>query len=171
MAFEDDPVEMIGDENSKIRAEPVRAVNRAAPPAPIEPAPVAEKKPGSHPKVAIRGPRIAFEQSEQELIEARAELVAAQADLRIKEKAEGASLVEWIKLNPAPSQDAVFRSMIAAETAAKLARVAAGLPLVTAAIPTHNRSPIDTVAANRGRHAGGHAHKVGVPLRSSVVRR
>jgi hypothetical protein len=181
MAHDDSEVEYIGRDRT-VKAEPARArpvAPRAmAAPAPA-PAPVIAAEPvkhvtvsepshpGSHPKHAVLRPRRNWEAAQAETIDARAELVAATNALRIAEKAEGSALADWLKLNPAPSADAVYRAHVAGQQAERAARVAAGLPPDTRTAPVINKSPIDQFAMARGKAAA----RSGVPLRSNVTRR
>jgi hypothetical protein len=119
----------------------------------------------SHPKHAKVGPRLAFEKAMAETADARLELQAATAHHRRCELIEGDAMANWISVNKPPSQAEVHRAMLAKEQAAKLERVAKGLPPTAPTKPTHGSAAVDVAAAQRGR-AGTR-----LPLRSNTTRR
>jgi hypothetical protein len=125
-------------------------------------------KPKSHPKHAKAGPRIAWQRAQAATEDARIELNAATSQARQMELIESDALSHWLSLQRQPTQDEVFRAKIAAEQAARLERVSAGLSPEPPKKPTHNRSPIDTLAAQRPRQT---AQMPSSPLRSPVARR
>jgi hypothetical protein len=117
----------------------------------------------SHPKHAKLGPKLAYEKAQADLADAQVELQAATNNARRCELMEGEAMAALIAVMPPPSAEQVHREMIAKEQAAKMERVAAGLPANPPKAPTHGRSELDRLAAHRGKNAGS--------LRSTVVRR
>jgi hypothetical protein len=123
----------------------------------------------SHAKHAILGPALRLDKAEANLTASQLELHAAKDHLRSCELIEADALSALIKVMPAPSQDEVFRELLAKEQAAKLARVSQGLPAVTPKVPTHGNSAVDIAAANRPRTSA--QQPTGSPLRSPIARR
>jgi|ERR1700736_533463 hypothetical protein len=117
----------------------------------------------SHPKHAKLGPKMAYEKASADLTDKQVALQAATNHYRRCVLMEGDAMASWISVNPPPSAEEVHRDLVAKEQAAKMERVAAGLPANPPKAPTHGRSELDRIAANRGKNAGS--------LRSTVVRR
>jgi hypothetical protein len=109
--------------------------------------------------------RVAHEQAMAETADARIELQAATSHAHRCKLIEGDALSAWLGVNPSPSQDAVFRDLVARQNAARLERVEKGLPPEEVTVPKVGKSPIDQFAYHRGR-AGTRTS-----LRSAVVRR
>ena len=138
-----------------------------------DPKPVAARatKPGTHSRVAIVGPRKAFEAAALETQAARVELLQAGNAHRDAERAEGSAVSEWCTLNR-PEPDQVVREYLKREGEMRAANVAAGRPAGhRGPVAAHDESPITLAALARGRHAGGTAQKAGVPLRGNIARR
>jgi hypothetical protein len=117
----------------------------------------------SHPKHAILGPALRLDKADADLTSAQLELRAATSHLRSCEAIEAEALLALTKIMPGPTYDEVNRQRLAAEQAAKVARVEQGLAPVAAPVRSHGRSPIDQQAAHRPRHST-------VPLFSPVSR-
>ena len=182
MAY-DDPEEFTGTTQT-VKADP-----HAGPVAPLKvSAPVvghADKKPGSHSKVAIVGPRKAWEAAKLETQAARIELQEATTGHRAAEVAEGSAVAAWCghpKNRPDPDQ--VTRDYINREGELRAANVKAGLPAnhrpsnfvdvdgkIKPRINAADNSPLTRAAIARGPHAGGSKTKAGRPLRSDIPRR
>jgi hypothetical protein len=156
MAYENDPPEFTGRDR-KVAADPKRAapvasksITAIAPP--VEPAPAAVEKPGSHKKFAVVGPAKDYAAAMASTIFAREELQAATIALRIAEKAEGACLADFYLLNKPISSDQLIRNHLAASLAERAKRVEAGLdPEARAAAAPVVRSKLDQAARDRGR--------------------
>jgi hypothetical protein len=114
-------------------------------------APATNKKPASHPKHAIAGPRVAYEKAMAVLQDCRIELENAKNDFRRLEIAEGAALAEMIKTLRPPSALDVHRANIEREQAQKYANVEAGLNADGSAkvATVGDNSPISAVFAAR----------------------
>jgi hypothetical protein len=198
MAYENDPIEYVGA-TRKIPAVPkvtkvhatvvahdatafVDPIDEPEPVMPVvtkdpnltaegEPPTPAKKASGSHPKVAIKAPRLAYEAAVLEVQAARIELEQVTAAFRKAEHDEGARIVEWGTLNRR-EPDAVLREYLAREGALRLENCLAGRPAnQRGPVTPTDQSPITLAALNRGRHAGGNRLQAGTPLRSNVVRR
>jgi hypothetical protein len=170
----DDPIEFVGRDRT-IKADTVPV--RKSAPKPVAAALVEElaaptpevKKPGSHPKFAIKAPRLAYEAAQQEVMDAQSELRDATNALNAAEKALDEALTHFQSLQVPPSPEDLRRDYVNSEVAKRAANVAAGLAPNPALKPQHNRSPIDTQAAQRMRTS---PHMPGAsPLRSNVPRR
>jgi hypothetical protein len=161
-----DPPEYIGRDTKQGKATPPVSSRRAAPVAHQPTVPLVEPV-KSHPKIAHRAPLLAYEAAQIETVEARSELFAATNALRQSERAEGAALAEWCRLNPPPSADSVYRAHVAQSQERRAAAVARGDDPDAPQVPVveNNSSPLDTFARLRGKQ-GKHS-----PLRSNVVRR
>ncbi|WMT75073.1 hypothetical protein [Bradyrhizobium sp. Ash2021] len=158
---EDQPTEYVGRDQT-MKADPKGAPKRVAvytPPAKGE----------AHPKIARLGPALRLDNAEADLTAAQLELNAAVNHLRSCELIEAAALTALIAVMPRPSQDEVYRAHIAKEQAAKMARVAQGLPAVEPPKPSHGRSAVDIAAAQRPRTS--QAMPTGTTLRSPISRR
>jgi hypothetical protein len=167
----DDPIEFIGSDRT-VKADAIKIKASTPLAAPALAAELAQtekpKAAGSHPKHAIVGPAKAYAAATAETEAARIDYQAATFAFKDAEKAEGVAVAEWIKLNPPPTADEVYRSMIANEQAEKLRRVQAGLPAVPPRTPTHGNSVIDRQAAQRPRQT---PQMPSAPLRSPIARR
>src|SRR5665213_817710 len=136
MAYEDDDSrEFIGTTNA-IKAAP-RAVKArvAEKPVPVfRPEPVKAGTPehasgsASHAKHAIARPAKEYAAAQQETEAARIDYRAASFAFKEAEKAEGAAVADWIKLNPPPSADEVYRAHVQRSQDERAANVAAGKP-------------------------------------------
>ena len=195
MAYEDDPPEFTGT-TQETKADPVRKSSKAA--APVKAVPVklpalveelaqpsasaADAHPvpsvavynppaegEAHPKIARLAPAQRLDTAEADLNRANAELQAATHHLRNCELIEAEAEAALVKEMPGPTQDQVYRDLLAKETAAKLERIAQGLPAIEPPKPSHGRSAVDIAAANRPRTNA--QQPTGAPLRSNVVRR
>jgi hypothetical protein len=117
----------------------------------------------SHPKHAKLRPEMEWKKAQADVADKQVELQAAKNHYRRCELMEGDAMANWISVNPPPSAEAVYRDKIAKEQAARIERIAAGLPAEPPKAPSHGRSELDRIAASRGKNAGS--------LRSTVVRR
>jgi hypothetical protein len=173
MAHEhDDPPEFTGSTQT-IKADATKGKRAAPAPAVVPPvAPVAIYAPpatgASHAKVARKAVAERLDLAEAALSAAQLEVSASYNELRAAERDEGAAHLAFIATMPAPSALEVSRGRLAAEQAAKQLRADQGLEPVPKPTPTHNRSPVDTAAANRPRPS---PQQPTAPLRSNVVRR
>jgi hypothetical protein len=173
VSFNTDPEEFVGGDQS-IPAAPKSKTLVSPRSPPVAPAPrVAVYNPpaagASHPKHAVLGPALRLDEAEANLSAAQLEFRNATLALRSCELIEAEALTEFVKVMPGPTFDEVNRQRLAAEQAAKMARVQAGLSPTPPKVPTHGNSPIDIAAANRPRTS--QAMPAGGPLRSNVVRR
>ena len=110
----------------------------------------------SHPKIAHERPKQELLKAQADLIDARGELQASEADLKRKQVIEASALMAWIAAFPSPSAEDVYRAHVARGQAEKIARVAKGLPAVAPKVSNAGGSPIDQQLANRARdkHTG-----------------
>lgn len=182
MAYEDDPPEFIGatqetkaDPKGKRAPAKVRALapdvvgQEMASPVPSVAIynPPAEGE--AHPKIARLAPAQRLDAADAGLNLANAELQTATYHLRNCELIEAEAEAALVKEMPGPTQDQVYRDLLAKETAAKMERVSQGLTAVEPPKPSHGRSAVDIAAANRPRTNA--QQPTGAPLRSNVVRR
>lgn len=87
------------------------------------------------------------------LAEARADLNRAEAAFKIADTARSVAVQRWIDALPRVTQESVHREMVAADRAAKLARVAKGEPAVPVKVEPVRPSELDRVLASRGKVA------------------
>jgi hypothetical protein len=162
-----DLVEYIGADKTQ-RADPPKrkAVAPVVQPLAEELATPAPSKPGSHPKHAIKAPRLAYEAAQEETVAALAELRSATKALNLAETAEADALNHWLSQQPKADTDALLRDYANSAVEQRAANVAAGLPPEGIKTPTHNKSPVDVAAANRARPSPQVAT---VPLRKGPI--
>ncbi len=114
--------------------------------------PIIKAAPKSHPKHAIKAPRLAYEKSELELTEARAELYAAQADVRRLRPISADALSKFMATFRQLSAMDLHRQVIAGQQAERLRRIEAGLtPEPVKPEPVH-QWPISKALAGNGQH-------------------
>ena len=98
----------------------------------------------SHPKIAHKGPRLAYEKSELELTAARVQMYAAQSDVRRWRPVSADALTKFMGTFKQKSTMDLHREVIAGQQAERMRRVAAGLtpeyvaPVVTNPWPCQN---------------------------------
>jgi hypothetical protein len=166
MAHENDPEEFVGADKS-VRAEPVKTTRKPAAPLTARVKPNGEPM-ASHPKHAVAGPAKAYEAAKAETEAARIDYRVATDAFKSAEKAEGAAVADWIKLNPSPSQDEVLRENAKRSLEQRAANVANGLPPQGIKTLSHGNSVVDRQAAQRPRQT---PQMASAPLRSPVSRR
>jgi hypothetical protein len=124
-----------------------------------------EKPKTSHPKTAHAGPRAAYMKAQLDLAEAQEELQASMNHARACDKAEGIAMATLLKVMRPPSHEDIVREIIARETAAKLANVAAGLaPDGTPKADTLGNTPIEQAFAARRKSGFSRRRQVHRPM-------
>jgi hypothetical protein len=172
-----EPVEFVGRDHLT-HAEPIPSKAKPAAPRGSDPVAVgpavsgyidsAANKTAAHPKHAVAGPRRAFEKAQQEVVAAQAEMTSAKHALTDAEQAEAEALRVWLELQRKPNIDQLLRDYANRSNETRAQNVREGKPPGGVKVPTHNRSPVDTVAAQRQRPNPAAAN---MPLRSPVSRR
>jgi hypothetical protein len=124
----------------------------------------------SHPKHAKLGPKMEYEKAVADLADKRVELQAAKNHHRRCELMEGDAMAEWLRVNPAPSAEAVHRDLVAREQARKMERVAKGLPAEEPKAPTHGRTPLDQLFAARAKGNMNRRQNIFPPVRGPMFK-
>ncbi len=112
--------------------------------------PLNKAAPKSHPKIAHKSVRVAYEKSELELTEARAELYAAQADVRRLRPISADALSKFMATFRQKSTMEVHREVIAAQQAERIRRVKDGLPAEPVKPEPVHQWPISKALASNG---------------------